>query len=217
MTDPSLQRQVNSTVRREGIMNINTLNILADAISDVGSWHWWFVKEDMVHIQFCDVQLYDESNPEKKTHTTDVLAVRFHGHAFAVFLSNLDDANWYERFRDDNSMIYPVDTYDLAFDDIKEAELLLSDYKHRIPVKDFCGLQTLSSAKHLLYARCENVGFIVGGEEIEVVGKYTEEEIETAAGKWWTYWRTYWKLRGTKEAYPKDYACEITIPVSESQ
>lgn len=66
MTDLSLQRQVNSTVRREGIMNINTLNILADAISDVGSWHWWFVKEDMVHIQFCDVQLYDESNPEKK-------------------------------------------------------------------------------------------------------------------------------------------------------
>ena len=22
-------------------MNINTLNILADAVSDIGSWQWW--------------------------------------------------------------------------------------------------------------------------------------------------------------------------------
>lgn len=114
--------------------------------------------------------------------------------------------------------IMNVNTLNILADAISDVESWLSDYKHRIPVKDFCGLQTLSSAKHFLYARCDDVGFIVGGEEIEVVGKngkYTEEEIETAVGKWWTYWRTYWELRGTKDAYPKDYACEITIPVRE--
>ena len=47
-------------------MNLNALNILADAISDVGSWHCWYVKEDMVHVQFCDIQLYDEAKPEKE-------------------------------------------------------------------------------------------------------------------------------------------------------
>lgn len=199
-------------------MNIKALNTLADAISEVGSWYWWLTKDDMVQLQFCDILLYDDETPEKETHTTDALAVRFHGKAFAVFLDNLDEENWHERLRDDASVAYYVDTYDMAFDDIKETEQLLNDYKHKTAIKDFSGSETLSTAKHLLYARCGDVGFVVGGDEIEVVGrrrKYTEEEIETAFEKWWDYWKAYWKLRGTKDAYPKDYACEITIPVNE--
>jgi hypothetical protein len=50
------------------------------------------------------------------------LAVRFYGHVFAVFLDDLNEKNWHERFRDDDSLLYPVDTYDMAFDDNKEAE-----------------------------------------------------------------------------------------------
>ena len=49
-------------------MNINTLNILADAISDVGSWHWWLTRDDMVQVQFCDIMLYDENTSEKEPH-----------------------------------------------------------------------------------------------------------------------------------------------------
>ena len=196
-------------------MNGKTLNILADAISEVGSWHRWLIKDDMVQVQFCDILLYDEA--KKETPTTDALAVRFCGHAFAVFLDNLDEENWYKRLREDVSILYPVDSYDLAFDSIKEAASLLRDYKNKIPVKDFIGPETLSAAKHLLYARCGDVGFIIGGDEIVVLGRngaYTEEEIETTSRKWWDYWRDYWKLRGTKDAYPNDYACEITIPIS---
>jgi hypothetical protein len=197
-------------------MKKDTLNILADAISDVGSWYWWHINDDMVDMQFCDVQLYDESKQE--THTTDAIAVRFHGHAFAAFLDNLEEEKWHEHLRDNNSILYPVDTYDLGFDNIKEAELLLNDYKNIIPIKDYDGLQKVSDAKHLLYGRCGDVGFVVGGDEIKIVGEkgqYTEEEIETASRKWWDYWKDYWKARGTKYAYPKDYACEITIPVKE--
>lgn len=199
-------------------MNAYTLNLLADAISDVGSWHRWVIKDDMVQVQFCDIMLYDENTLEKETHSTDVLAVRFRGNAFAVFLDNLNEENWYKRFRDDDSVIYPIDTYNMAFDDIKETERLLNEYQHKTVIKDFAGSESLFTAKHLLYADCDDVGFIVGGNEIEVVGrkgKYTEEEIETAYKKWCDYWRTYWKLRGTKNAYPKDYVCEITIPVGE--
>ena len=57
-------------------MNINTLNILADAISDVGSWHRWLTRDDMVQVQFCDIMLYDENTSEKEPHSTDVLAVQ---------------------------------------------------------------------------------------------------------------------------------------------
>ena len=198
-------------------MNINTLNILADAISDVGSWWSWHVGDNMLQLEFCDVQLYDETKGEKETHTTDVLAVRFYGHVFAVFLDDLNDNNWHGRFRDDDSILYPVDTYDMAFDDKTEAESLLNDYRNMVPVKDFKGAETLVSTKHILCARCDEVGFIVGGDEIEIVGekgKYTEEEIEPLSRKWWEYWKYYWRVRGTRDALPKDYACEVTIPVN---
>jgi hypothetical protein len=92
--------------------------------------------------------------------------VRFYGHVFAVFLDDLNDENWHGRFRDDDSILYPVETYDMVFDDIKEAESLLNDYRNRIPVKDFDGTET-------------------------------------------------WRLRGTRDALPKDYACEVTIPVDK--
>ena len=203
---------------KETITSRDTLNILADAISDVGSWWCWHVGDDMLQLEFCDVQLYDETKAEKETHTTDVLAVRFCGHVFAVFLDNLNDKEWHGRFRDDDSILYPVDTYDMAFDDHKKAELLLNDYRNRVPVKDFKGAETLVTAKHILCARCDEVGFIVGGDEIEIVGKkgkYTEEEIEPLSRKWWEYWKDYWRLRGTRDALPKDYACEVTIPVDK--
>ena len=33
-----------------------------------------------------------------------------YGNAFAAFLDNLNEENWYEHFRDDNAVIYPIDT-----------------------------------------------------------------------------------------------------------
>ena len=202
----------------EAITGRDALNILADAISDVGSWWCWHAGDDMLQLEFCDVQLYDATKDEKETHTTDVLAVRFYGHVFAVFLDDLNDETWHERFRDDDSILYPVDTYDMAFDDLKMAESLLNDFRNRVPVRDFKGTETPADAKHILCARCDEVGFIVGGDEIEIVGKkgkYTEEEIESSSEKWWEYWKDYWRLRGTRDAFPKDYACEVTIPVNK--
>ncbi len=198
-------------------MDIDTLKILADAISEVGAWWWWHTEDDMFQAEFCDILLYDESKSENEPRTTDVLAVRFYGHPFAVFLDDLDEEGWQDRFRDDDSIMYPVDTYELAFDNAQEAESLLNDYKNVIPIKDFCGPETFSAAKHLMYARCGDVGLVIGGDELVVAGsngEYTEEEIRTGAAKWWDYWKEYWKRRRTKDAYPKDYACEITIPVS---
>ena len=203
---------------RKEITNRDALNILADAISDIGSWWCWHVGDDMLQLEFCDVLLYDETKAKEETHTTDVLSVRFYGHIFAVFLDDLNDKNWHERFRDDDSILYPVDTYNLAFDDKKEAESLLNDYKNRVPVKGFGGAEAVVTAKHILCAGCGEVGFIVGGDEIEIVGKkgkYTEEEIEPLSRKWWEYWKEYWRLTGTRDALPKDYACEVTIPLNK--
>ena len=65
-------------------MEKNTLDILSDAISETGSWQWWHIDGDMCQVEFCDVLLYDETKPEKASHTS-VIAIRFKGNAFAVF------------------------------------------------------------------------------------------------------------------------------------
>lgn len=197
-------------------MDAETLDLLAGAISDVGAWNWWHVKGDTVQMEFRDVQLYDESKSEREARSTDILAVCFHGHAFAVFLDDMDDDGWHQRFQNDSSLFYPIDACELAFDDAGKAEALLNDYKNKKFIKDFNGLESISSARHILCARCEGDGFVVGEDEVAVVGekgRYTEEEIETAARKWGEYWRTYWKLRGTDQAYEADFACEATIPI----
>ena len=198
-------------------MDIDTLNILADAISDVGSWWCWQAEGDTVQVEFCDVQLYDESKPEQEPHSTDVLAVRFRDHAFAIFLDNLDKKGWHERFRGDDSILKPIEAYALAFDDAEGARALLDDYENRVTVCGFADEEALADAKHLLFARCGDVAFIVGGDKMEAIGnkcKYTAEEIKVSAEKWWAYWKAYWELRGTEGAFPEDYVCEVTIPIS---
>ena len=196
-------------------LNSDTLSLLASAISDVGSWRGWHIKDDTVVMEFCDIQLYDEAKAEKEARSIEVLAVRFRNNTFAVFLDNLTEENWHEIFRNTDSVIYNIDAYDFVFDDIEVAESLLNEYTNKLAVKDFVGPETLAKSKHLLYARCGDVGFVVGGDELDVIGtkgKYTEDEIEQAALKWGDYWRDYWRLRGTENAYQKDYVCEVTIP-----
>ena len=199
-------------------MEKKTLDILSDAISDVGSWQWWHTVQDLFQLEFCDVMLYDETTSEKAPHSS-MIALRFIDHSFAVFLDNLEEEQgkkWYDRFHDDEILTFPLDAYEFSFDDIGYAEEVLNSYKNIIPMKNYTGPETLASAKHILAAKCGDVGFIAGGDLIRVVGKkgeYAEEEIEPAVRRWWEYWRDYWRLRRTKDAYEKDWACEVTIPV----
>ncbi len=44
-------------------------------------------------------------------------------------------------------------------------------------------------------------------------GELDPDQIVTAAGDWWEYWREYWRRRETDAPLPKDYACEVTIPI----
>ena len=41
----------------------------------------------------------------------------------------------------------------------------------------------------------------------------SEEDIKRLSKKWWDYWKDYYDKRDTEEAYEKDYACEVTIPL----
>ncbi|MCR5815230.1 MAG: hypothetical protein K6G15_12175 [Desulfovibrio sp.] len=202
-------------------MNINALNILADAISDVGSWQWWHMENDMLQLEFRDVLLYDESKQEKDAHTMDVIAIRFFGNVFAVFLDNLDEEAekpWYKRLYDDEIPAFECDGYELKFDSPEYAKKVYDGYKNRTPIRPFDSVDTLTGAKHLIAARCGEAGVIAGGDQITVlnnIGLITESEIEPLSRKWWEYWKKYWRLRRTRDALQKDWACEVTIPVKQ--
>ena len=200
-------------------MNKRALDILADAISDLGAWQWWHIENDMLQLEFRDVLLYDESKPDQDTHTMDVIAVRFYGNVFVVFLDDMDETEektWYERLHDDEIPAFECDGYELEFDSAEYAKEVYDGYRNRTPITPFDDMNTLTSAKHLIAAKCGNAGVIAGGDQIKVVTKNSSipaEKMESLSRKWWDYWRKYWRLRGTKDALEKDWACEVTIPV----
>ena len=201
-------------------MNKKALDTLADAVSDVGSWQWWHLEDDMLQLEFRDVLLYDVSKAEKDIHTLDVIAVRFFGNVFAVFLDDLDEdgaSPWYERLHNDEIPAFECDGYEMEFDSPEYAKEVYDGYRNRTPITSFDVTDTLTDAKHLVAARCGDVGFIAGGDLIRIVTKNNpvpEEEVEPLSRKWWDYWNDYWRLRGTKDALQKDWACEVTIPVN---
>ena len=203
-------------------MKKKTFEILSDAISEVGSWQWWDLTKDLFQLEFCDVLLYDETKAEKDSHTSTI-ALRFYGNSFAVFLDNLKDnceKKWYDRFHDDEIDIFPLIYDEFSFDDVDYAKKLLHGFKNITSLKHFNGENAFVSTKHILAAKCNDVGFVVGGDRLVVVGnkgEYTEEEIVLAAKRWWDYWRKYWIARETKDAYKKDYACEVTIPADRTK
>jgi len=201
------------------VMDKRALNILADAISDAGSWQWWHMENDMLQLEFCDVQLYDGSGSEEDIHTMDAVAVRFFGNVFAVFLDDLDEDGekpWYERLHDDEIPALECDTYELAFDDPEFAQEVYDGYRNRRPAAPFSGVDALTGAAHMIAVKCGDTGVIAGGDRIQVVSRSAsipEEEIEPLSVKWWEYWKTYWRLRGTRDALKRDPVCEVTIPV----
>lgn len=175
----------------------------------------------MFQLEFRDVQLYDDTKSEKEPHTTDVLAVRFFGNVFAVFLDNLEEdveKPWYDRLYDDEIPPFSCGGYELGFDCPEYAEEVYGIYRNKAHLTQLGGVDAFSAAKHLIAGKCGDVGFIVGGDRLAVFGKNGElpgEAIESLSKRWWEYWKHYWRRRGKPEAYQKDWACEVTIPADK--
>ena len=192
--------------------------ILCKAISDVGLWVWWDSADDCAMIEFDGVLLYDEAKKGKESRSGHI-AIRFKNNGFITFLDNGPDddltSDWYELLHNDEQEPFTMDPDELFFDDPDYAVKILHDYKNNNSKETAVTEDKIRNAKHILAGRCGYVGFILGGDEIQVIGnkgQYKPEEIKAACEKWWEYWKEYWRVRGTKDAYDQDYACEVTIP-----
>ena len=207
-------------VLEEETIDQETLDILSDAISDIGVWQWWYKQDDMFQIEFGCVQLYDEHKEAKQAHSSTI-ALRFLDNPFAMFLDNFekdDEKKWFDKLYDDEINPFDLEGFEFKFNDGKYVNEVFEEYKNKHTIKELID-EDIISCKYILAAKCYDVAFVVGGNELEVVshhGNLSKEDIKEANEKWWDYWNDYWKLRNSKDAYEKDPACELTIPVRDN-
>lgn len=223
--EESVKEKMNALVNGESkkeetpkqMLSEDTLNILSDAISDVGCWTWWLTNTNLVQLEFAAVQLYDDTKKEKEAHSSTI-ALCFSDNTFFTVLDDYtDDTNkdWYKKLQDDEIDFFEVDGYEFEFNNKEYVKQVMDEYKNKTVIKgDFD--ESIYSRNYFVAAKCGDVAFIAGGDDLDIVthhGGLTEEQIKQANRKWWEYWKDYWRVRNTKEAYEKDFACEVCIPV----
>ena len=198
-----------------------TLNILSDAISDIGVWQWWHKDNNTIQMEFGCVQIYDDFKEEKQAHSSTI-ALRFNNNSFAMFLDNFendDEKKWFDKLYDDEIRPFDLEAYEFSFNDAKFVNEIFESYKNKHTIKELID-EDIISTKYILAAKCYDVAFVVGGNELEVLthqGTLSSNDIKEGNEKWWDYWNDYWKLRNSKDAYEKDPACELTIPVRDDK
>ena len=195
------------------------LEMLADAISDVGVWAWWDTDEDegTVQVEFAGVQMW---NPPREAGQppSGTVALRFGEVQSAAFLTLDDqvDPDWPRLLHEDKLDGFPLPHESLTFTDAVMIEQLASS-AHAVEVLRGVPPEAAAwqSAPWKMGFGAGRVGFVVAARSMELVsfeGSFGLEEVEGKIGKWWEYWEEYWRLIDTPDALPSDYACEVTIP-----
>ena len=198
-----------------------SIEILEEAISDVGYWRWWAEKlPDVFQVEFGGVQLWNPpTNPDGPP--SGIVALRFIKPTVIAFLtengaSDIQD-NWPASLHDDSIDSFTVDCDRFTFTSETEISETLQNCSVELKFGTQEDLYSLNSPVKLAF-RAENVGLLVRAEKMTVIssaGEMSKEHICDAHAKWWEYWREYWRRRNSEDALPKDYACEVTIPVRE--
>jgi hypothetical protein len=198
------------------------LEILARAIPDVGYWRWWVAElPEVFQIEFGGVQLWCPPTAEGEP-PCGIVALRFAEPVSVVFLTLSEDLpdDWIQRLHDDKLEPFDVSEGLLSFND----ERLLSDVLQKaVKVDLFHGAAVDSEqfrrARFRLSFAAEGVGLVLAGDTMHLhtsAGLVQVHEVEEMSRKWWEYWKDYWRLRRTDQPLPKDYACEVTIPIAGS-
>ena len=198
------------------------LELLERAISDVGSWNWWteqFPKR--VQVEFVGTHLYlAEGAPGHPP--VSQLALRFLEPVSVSFLSGKGaPAGWPQAMAADQ--MEPVTCCWERFHLVDEAAMERA-IGEASQVETVLGCPPRSPAFFAAPAKlvfwAGPYGFAVAAKEMQAAGfdgPLTGEALEQASRRWWDYWRVYWERRGRKDPLPKDYACEVTIPVASKK
>lgn len=197
------------------------LDILSNAICDVGYWSWWTTNlPTVIQIEFGGTQLYFPPEDNSQPPSTQI-AIQFRNPKSISFLTRLDsksgDLNWFDDLHNDK-MEPPTCSYDeFTFTDHSLIAAIINEAKTIKTIHGYSPTDSLfQTERYKLVFWAGDYGFAVASDEIRLltkVGQVELDRIPSVHSEWWAYWRKYWDLINTRDALPKDYACEVTIPL----
>jgi hypothetical protein len=195
-------------------MKEETLSTISRAISDVGYWRWWITENDCCQIEFGGIQLLSNDTINENSKSA-VMALQYSNNSFLIFYDNDEQKNWYIELQNDKIEPFSIDHDFFSFNNIENIDLIRNGYKNETIIKK---IDSMENIKNILCFRAGNVAVIIGGNDycfLDEEGKISEEKLLKRSKLWWIYWKDYYKKRNTKEAYEKDYVCDVTIPIKE--
>ena len=197
--------------------NTDQLEILADAISDVGYWSWWTEQlPDVFQIEFGGTQLYFPPSSSGNLPQTQI-AIQFRQPTAINFISknSTNVFDWADLLKEDKIEPPTISYGEFSFGDTELTKTLLLQVSHyRTYYGSHPSAETLNEPFSLVFW-CGDIGLSISAKEMKLLnhlGEIALPDIADINNKWWEYWRVYWDKRESNEALPKDYACEVTIP-----
>lgn len=193
---------------------------LEDAICDVGYWRWWAeALPDVFQVEFGGVQLYTPPRSAAEP-PSGVVALSFQRPPLIAFLTEAGPArvsgNWWEDLHQDRikkGFSLNRELFTLRSEEMRSSIVTGCNVDFRAGD----ALQSPAEPAGALRAfRAQGVGLMVRAEAMSVIssaGELTGDAICTAVAQWWEYWREYWNRIDSESPMPKDYACEVTLPL----
>jgi len=195
------------------------LEILANAISDVGYWSWWTEELPAIfQIQFGGTLLYFSPTTSDKPPQTQI-AIQFRQPTSISFINRNTATNNFEwaQLLHEDKIDAPTCSYgEFSFGNTDLTKSLLGKINHCKTLYGSRPTQEILLAPVSLVFWCGDIGLAIAAKELKLLnhsGNIDLADIADINRKWWDYWRTYWDKRDTNEPLPKDYACEVTIPL----
>ena len=198
----------------------SSLRILEDAISDVGRWSWWVENfPELFQLEFQGVQLWNPPVKEGKPPSGQI-AIQFINPESVNFLSFSDEVfqDWPTRLRND-ALEMPGQITVL----LSDSQAIKKEMKSAKKIETVFGFSCQEGRKFFRstfqgFVRAGDMGVVVAAPELawrNHTEKLKLEDIPERNEQWWEYWEKYWDSKDTDHPYPKDYACEVTIPADK--
>ncbi|MDX1906586.1 MAG: hypothetical protein SF053_06080 [Bacteroidia bacterium] len=199
------------------------LALLSSAISDLGRWTWWATSlPKVIQIEFNRTQLYfppaDDSQPPKTQ-----IAIQFINPKSISFLTkrdhNPDGQHWFDDLHHDKLEPPTCSRDTFTFTDHAAMASMINDAKTIDTIYGYPpSIELFQTEKYTLVFWAEDYGLAVASDKIDLLtkdGDVALTQIPSLHSQWWAYWRKYWDLKNTPNALPKDFACEVTIPLKK--
>lgn len=196
------------------------LPALESAISDVGCWTWWTANlPGAFQVEFGGTQLWNPPSGEGQPPSSRI-ALRFRNPRLVYFLTLAGGVSvgWPDQLQRDE--LEPPSVDHEAFS-LTSADLCGQLIGRAVAVRALVGEPGVTplptSGEALLGFEAGPFGLIVAAESLMVFNHHGELDAPAVLAsnrKWWEYWREYWRRKDTPDPLPRDYACEVTIPLA---